>query len=94
MATARCAPTRPKTHFQGLAFSLQDLEAVKRAMRDVNGDGLLRPDEADRRRQQLLNRFYGVSGDAKAQPAAAHINDLLEKGGAPQWASKSPTIRS
>ena len=49
-------------------------------MRDVNGDGSLRPDEADRRRQLLLNQFYGVSGDAKAQPAAAHINDLLEKG--------------
>lgn len=65
---------------KGLASSLQDLEAVKRAMRDVNRDGSLCPDEADRRRQLLLNQFYGVSGDAKAQPAAAHINDLLEKG--------------
>ena len=66
--------------FQGLKCTLQDLEAVKRAMQDVNGDGSLRPDEADHRRQLLLNQFYGVSGDAKAQPAATHINDLLEKG--------------
>ena len=54
---------------------------------DANGDGSLRPDEADRRRQLLLNQFYGVSGDAKAQPAAVHTNDLLEKGAASAWAS-------
>jgi hypothetical protein len=63
-------------------------------MRDVNGDGSLRPDEAERRRQLLLNQFYGVSGDAKAQPAAAHVNDLLEKGGAPSITDTLSTSKS
>ncbi len=40
----------------------------------------LRPEEVDRRRQVLLNKFYSASGDAKAVPVAEHINELLDRG--------------
>lgn len=49
-------------------------------MAAVAENGSLRPDEADRRRQVLLNKVYGASGDAKAAPAAEHVNELLDKG--------------
>ncbi len=41
----------------------------------------LRPEEVDRRRQVLLNKFYSASGDAKAVPVAEHISELLDRGG-------------
>lgn len=66
---------------QSLFGFVQDLEDIKRAMQSVAEDSSLRPDEADRKRQLLLNQFYGASGDAKAAPAAEHVNMLLDKGG-------------
>lgn len=50
-------------------------------MAAVSTNSSLRPEEMDRRRQVLLNKFYSASGDAKALPVAEHINELLDRGG-------------
>ena len=59
----------------------QELTTIQRQMEAVKNDASLKSDAADRERQRLLNAFYVSSGNAKAAPAADHINLLLTRGG-------------
>lgn len=65
-----------------LFYRLQQVEAVKREMVELDAMAARMSEEAcDRAKQVLLMKLYRVTGPVKVNPAVEHISNLLAEGG-------------